>query len=86
MPDDTRSSEPSAFERFVELGQHLHGIDLQFRRHGTTWPNLWRAGLYATKNERSEFRLTAYGPTSDAAIENLLLLYEQAKAEQDGAR
>jgi hypothetical protein len=53
------------------LGERFHGCDLQFRRSGTSWMGKWRARIHSTKNERSEWRLTAYGNTPEEAILNL---------------
>ncbi len=52
---------------FVKLSTRFLGVDLQRRRHTNSrgwpgeWPHPWRARLLTSKNERSEFRVSAYG-------------------------
>lgn len=53
------------------LASRFHGLDLQFRRSGTGWPSPWRARQIVTKNERADYRITAYGSTAQEAIESL---------------
>jgi hypothetical protein len=50
------------------LGKRFHGADLQYRRSGTDWPNPWRARIQTTKNEREEYRLSAFGAYPKEAI------------------
>jgi len=36
------------------------GVRIDYRFAGTTWPKPWRLKRLATKNERSEYRVTEY--------------------------
>lgn len=50
------------------LSMRFHGFDLQFRRDGSGWEKPWRARMHSTKNERDNYRLTAYGKTPSGAV------------------
>lgn len=78
----TRSVSMDALQRLAELGSRFHGSDLSFRRHGTDWPAAWRARLHATKNERAEFRMEAFGTTAEDAVTALIARVEAMDAEQ----
>lgn len=43
------------------LGARFQGVDIQFRRHQPEWPQSWRVRIVASKNERDDFRITAWG-------------------------
>ena len=62
------------------LGTRFHGTDLQFRRSGTSWPFRWRARLLSTKNEREEYRITAFGNTAAEAILGLQIMVNKLDA------
>lgn len=62
--------------RLAALGRRFLGVDLQFRRSGVNWPGPWRARLLASKNERDEYRLEAYGADASEAIRQLEQLTE----------
>ena len=62
------------------LGTRFHGTDLQFRRSGTSWPCRWRARLLSTKNEREEYRITAFGDTAAEAILKLQIMVNKLDA------
>ena len=70
-------------ERFEALAHRFLGVDLQSRRvtcggggPGCFWPARWRARLVTSKNEHSDYRLTAYGETADAAMVELQQMVE----------
>lgn len=77
------------FQRFEALGHRFQGVDLQFRPPGprhmlvaksSEWPKPWRAKLCAAKNERNDYRLTAYGASAEVAITELLRMVEAVDA------
>jgi hypothetical protein len=55
-----------------ELSSRFLGVDIQYRRDsgGCTagWPAQWRARLLTSKNERSAYRVVAYGKTLELAV------------------
>jgi hypothetical protein len=62
-----------AIERdFWNAAERFLGGSLEYRRHGTSWPAPWRARIVASKNERDDYRVTAYGATQDEACERCL--------------
>jgi hypothetical protein len=63
-----------------KIGRRFQGVDLQYRREGTGWPEQWRARLFASKNERYDYRLVAFGETADAAVAALVTLVADADA------
>jgi len=55
-----------------ELGARFQGVDLRFRAPQPGWPQPWKASLYASKNERANYRLSAFGDTAEDAARGLL--------------
>ncbi len=55
-----------------ELSSRFSGFDLQYRNTGWhTNAKLWRARLRTNKNERSDYRITSYGDSMEAAVARL---------------
>lgn len=71
MSTQPNEAKPSPLQQLAAIGARFHGVDLSFRRGGTDWPGAWRARLHASKNERDDYRLEAFGDSPEAAIEAL---------------
>lgn len=67
MSEELRDTD--LFARLTELGKRFQGIDIQFRRHCPIgWESTWRIRVLASKNERDDYRITAFGDSFDAAV------------------
>lgn len=62
----------AAMTTIERLGQMFYGFDLKRRKHGTDWPKPWRAAVMTSKNEISDYRVSAYGDTAEEACQLLL--------------
>jgi hypothetical protein len=61
-----------AFDWFEAAGDRFAGVGLEYRRlKPAEWLGQWRAQMVASKNERSSYRITAYGESAYDAIANL---------------
>lgn len=65
-------NDAALMERWARISSQMHGTSLEHRRHGTNWPEPWRARIVATKNERDAFRIVGYGRTWQQAIGDAL--------------
>jgi hypothetical protein len=71
-----------------DIARRFAGVDIMYRRHGfdsrciggvRSYP--WRARLVTSKNERCEYRVTAYGKTREEAEQGLVSLVEELDAK-----
>lgn len=64
---------------FEEASQRFAGVGIECRRFKPTeWPATWRAQMFASKNERSEYRITVYGDSMYDALSKLRTAVEEA--------
>jgi hypothetical protein len=64
---------------FEGASLRLAGVGLECRRFKPAeWPEKWRAQMFASKNERSEYRITVYGDSMYDAIAKLRAAVEEA--------
>lgn len=73
----------------THLSVRFAGIDIQFRRCGFDSTGRseergmpWRARIFTSKNERSEYRIEAYGATQYAAVKLLVDRVAELDKEQ----
>lgn len=57
-----------------ELAVQSFALSLDYRCSGTDWPAPWRARSCTNKNERYNYRLTAYGEAPEDALQKLRVL------------
>lgn len=69
--DERTSTMPEQVHRLVS---RFGGIDIQCRNawESIGWKGRWRAKNVTMKNERDDYRLTAFGSTPDEAIQRLI--------------
>lgn len=71
----------STDEILAWLGDRFEGVTVE-RRRSAGWPLPWRARLIASKNERSDYRLTAHAETCAGAVAMLYAEVTRADANQ----
>jgi hypothetical protein len=62
-----------------DIARRFAGMDILYRRHGFdsrciggVMSQPWRARIVTSKNERAEYRVTAYGKTREEAERGLI--------------
>ena len=71
-----------ALSRLTAMGQHAHGVSLEYREAGTNWPKRWRARLVYTRNAVEDMRVTGYGDTAEGAIQSLADAFDAARSDR----
>lgn len=67
------SESESLFSRADALVSRFSGVDICGRRFlSPLWPKRWRARTITHKNERSDYRVTGWGDTPDAAAADMM--------------
>ena len=68
-----------------ELTRRFSGLDIEFRRdweHYRSWAAPWRVRLIANKNERSDYRLIAFGASLELAALAMVRAVERVERAQ----
>ena len=71
-------------KEFFDLSSRFEGVDLQCRR--SAWLFKYRARIITNKNERAEYRVTAYGNTPEIVMENIIVIVRGIDALQKATR